>query len=63
MCLNCGCMQPDDDMGNPGNITTETLRKAARAAGSRDIRQVMETLVKTYQKKIKGTPADTEPVR
>lgn len=32
MCLNCGCGMPDDDMGNPDNITTETLRKAAKAS-------------------------------
>ncbi len=62
MCLTCGCMMPDNDMGTPDNITTGTLRKAAKAAGAKNIKQVMDTMMKTYQKKVKGTPADTEPV-
>ncbi len=33
MCYNCGCNMPDDDMGNPDNITSETIRKAAKASG------------------------------
>lgn len=32
MCLNCGCGMPEDDMGNPDNITMQTLRKAAKAS-------------------------------
>lgn len=26
MCYNCGCQNQDDDMGNPNNITTSTLK-------------------------------------
>lgn len=55
-------MQPDNDMGNPNNITTETLRKAAKAGGAKNIKQVMDTMMKTYQKKVKGTPADSAPI-
>ena len=62
MCWTCGCMQPDNDMGNPDNITTETMRKAAKAGGSKNIKQTMDTMIKTYQKKVKGTPVDTKPV-
>lgn len=29
MCYNCGCGNPNDDMGNPTNITTVTFQKAA----------------------------------
>ena len=25
MCLNCGCMMPEDSMGNPDNITLDTI--------------------------------------
>ena len=25
MCFNCGCFNPDDDMGSPDNITNNTL--------------------------------------
>ena len=32
MCLNCGCNMPDDDMGNPDNLTMENLQKAAKAS-------------------------------
>ncbi len=31
MCYNCGCGNPNDDMGNPDNITTTTFQKAASA--------------------------------
>ena len=33
MCYNCGCEMPDNDMGNPDNITNKTFEEAARAAG------------------------------
>lgn len=33
MCLNCGCNMPDDDMGNPDNLTMEDVKKAAKASG------------------------------
>ncbi len=26
MCYNCGCQNPDDDMGHPDNITNSTLK-------------------------------------
>lgn len=31
MCYNCGCGNPNDDMGNADNITTTTFAKAAQA--------------------------------
>lgn len=62
MCLNCGCMMPDDDMGSPDVITTQKIMKAAKAGGNKNIKEAMENIIKTYQKKIKGTPADTKPV-
>ena len=33
MCYNCGCEMPDNDMGNPKNITNKTFEDAAKAAG------------------------------
>ncbi len=33
MCLNCGCGRPNDDRGNPANITADHLRRAAEANG------------------------------
>jgi hypothetical protein len=32
MCYNCGCQMPDNDMGNPKNITTKTFMESAKAA-------------------------------
>ena len=31
MCYNCGCQRPNDDMGNPKNITNKTFEEAAKA--------------------------------
>ena len=33
MCYNCGCEMPDNDMGNPKNITDKTFEEAAKAMG------------------------------
>lgn len=62
MCWNCGCMMPDDPMGSPDNITTEKLRKAAKAAGNKNIKELVENINHTYRKKIKGTPVDTASI-
>jgi hypothetical protein len=32
MCVSCGCGAPDDDHGNPANITMADLDRAASAA-------------------------------
>ena len=63
MCWNCGCMMPDNDMGNPDNITTAKLLKAAKAGGNRNLKELWANMTKTYSKKIKGTDRETEPVR
>ena len=31
MCYNCGCELPDNDMGDPKNITDKTFEEAAKA--------------------------------
>jgi hypothetical protein len=33
MCYNCGCEMPDNDMGDPKNVTDKTFEEAAKAAG------------------------------
>lgn len=30
MCYNCGCFNPEDDMGHPDNITTNTLKHLSK---------------------------------
>ncbi len=56
-------MMPDNDMGNPDNITTAKLLKAAKAGGNRNLKELWANMTKTYSKKIKGTDRETEPVR
>jgi Ca2+-binding EF-hand superfamily protein len=63
MCWNCGCMMPDNDMGNKDNITTEKLRKAAKAGGNKTLQQLMANVIKTYDSKIKGTSDDTKSIK
>jgi hypothetical protein len=49
MCYNCGCQKPDDDMGNPKNITNKTFEEAAKASGKKAAeakKNVMELLEK-----------------
>ena len=31
MCYTCGCGSPDNDMGDPRNITDKTFEEAAKA--------------------------------
>lgn len=33
MCASCGCGAPNDDHGNPANITLDDIERAAAAAG------------------------------
>ena len=33
MCYNGGCQMPDNDMGDPRNITNKTFEEASKAAG------------------------------
>jgi hypothetical protein len=59
MCYNCGCKQPDDDMGNEKNITNKDFEEAARAAGQ----SVDEAKKNTYellkkQLEQRGVPVD-----
>ncbi len=44
MCYNCGCGNPNDDMGNPDNITNVTFAKAAKAEGDDIAKAKHETL-------------------
>ncbi len=63
MCWNCGCMMPDDTMGNPNNITTETIRKAGKAGGTRTVKDTFKNMMATYEAKVKGTSADNAPIK
>ena len=54
MCYNCGCQMPDNDMGNPKNITNKTFQEAANAAGEsveEAKKNTMELIQKLSEKK------------
>jgi hypothetical protein len=60
MCLNCGCGELDNDMGNPDNLTLTDLAKAAKASemnGTDTIANIRKALaeldVKQLEVKIK----------
>lgn len=44
MCYNCGCGNPNDDMGHPENITNATFDQAAKAEGQTREQALMNTL-------------------
>ena len=51
MCYNCGCGMPDDDMGNPDNITEKDIKKAAEASGQ-TIEDAKKNMLEMLQKQI-----------
>ena len=53
MCYNCGCSKPDDDMGNPKNITDKTFEEAAKASrqSPKDAKKNTLELLKNVLKK------------
>ena len=46
MCLNCGCGEPNEDHGNPANITAEDLRRAGDA-NDQSLRESAQHIVET----------------
>lgn len=46
MCLNCGCGKPNEDHGNPANITAGDLRRAGEA-NDQSLRQSAQHIVET----------------
>jgi hypothetical protein len=57
MCYNCGRQMPDDEMGDPKNITNKTFEEAAKAAGQspEEAKQnTLELLIKTLSEKQKA---------
>jgi len=42
VCYNCGCKRPDDDHGNPANITNRTFAAAAKAGNKGDDEKAKE---------------------
>ena len=54
MCMNCGCQRPNDDRGNPANVTLDDIERAARANGQ-SVRQALDTIVATFEARERRT--------
>ena len=64
VCYNCGCGMPNNDMGNPRNITNKTFEEAANAAGQspRDAKKNAQELVeKVLATKEESTDKNWKP--
>jgi hypothetical protein len=48
MCFNCGCGNPNDDMGSSDNITNETFKKLADAEG-KSVEDVKKSVLAALQ--------------
>jgi hypothetical protein len=48
MCMNCGCGQPHDDHGKPGNITLADLQRAADA-NDQSLRESAQHILETVE--------------
>jgi hypothetical protein len=48
MCLNCGCGKPNEDHGNPANITADDLRRAGEA-NEQSMRESAQHIVETVE--------------
>lgn len=51
MCYNCGCGVPNDNMGNPDNITEEDIQKAATASGT-TVKEAKKNMLEMLQKEV-----------
>jgi hypothetical protein len=54
MCYNCGCGNPNDDMGNKDNITNATFDKAAKAE-NQDLKPAKEETLKLLKLELESS--------
>ena len=48
MCMNCGCGQPNEDHGNPANITADDLKRAGEVNGQ-SLRESAQHILETVE--------------
>lgn len=56
MCYNCGCQNPDDDMGDANNITEATLKHLSEHWGKslEDTKLALLKMLETHDKGLDG---------
>ena len=57
MCYNCGCHNPDDDMGSPDNFTNQTFKSLA-TKWNKSVRQVKFDLYDALENNTVATNKD-----
>ena len=48
MCMNCGCGEPNEDHGNPANITASDLERAG-GANDQSMRESAQHILETVE--------------
>jgi hypothetical protein len=64
MCYNCGCGMPNNDMGNPKNITNQTFEEAAKTMNQSPMdakRNARELLERVFSAKQESTDKNWKP--
>ena len=61
MCVTCGCLEPANDHGDPGNLTVKRLRRAAATAGL-PLAEAAWNIPRTLAADADGEVLDTRPV-
>ena len=64
MCYNCGCGMPNNDMGNPKNITNRTFEEAAKTmeqSTSESKKNALELLEKVLSVKEESKDKNWKP--
>jgi hypothetical protein len=56
MCYNCGCFNPEDDMGHPDNITDKTLTHLSEHWGKslKETQKILLTLIEQNDSKLES---------
>ncbi len=63
MCMTCGCTLPNDDHGDPRNITAQRLNEAAQAAGISPDQAAQNFMNACQQLEFNPAASHTEPTR
>lgn len=54
MCLTCGCMRPNDDMGDEHNIIMDDIKASVQTSAGAGLtpEEAVKNLIETWAKKV-----------
>ena len=61
MCYNCGCQQPDNDMGQATNITNKTFETAAKGWGQ-SVEEAKKNTLELLKKVLGSSPPQKDVI-